>query len=208
MRTLALLLSMASALFADEADAIAARLRTALRQERFQAALEQADAALARFPGDATMRYRRAEAIVGLARDLQRAKGYPAAIARLEPELTDPFLAQAYAEACLWGGQELRGVAHLRASALPVRQRILPEFLLLKQLRRFDELAARAAETGETAWAEWAEERMRLQERLRGRGRRGWIVAAAAFAALVLGALVLLRLAPPRRAQDATRVPS
>jgi hypothetical protein len=184
MRAIALLLLLAAPVVAD--DAAAAR-----------AELAEAEQALAAEPDNALAQRRWAKAARAVARVLQRTEGYQAAIEFLEARLTHPLTVEAYAEACLWGGQEERGVAHLRSSrGVAVRHRIGHELELLGYLRRYDEAARRAREVGWDEGARWAEERAARRARLLGRGVRAYWVAAIGFVVMAAAAVALYFLAP------------
>jgi hypothetical protein len=179
-------------------------VREALDREDHAGALALAEAALETRPGDGLLLYQRAMALVGLARERQREAGHAAAVDLLEGRLDHEVLAFAYGEACAWAGEEERGIAHLRASALPLGERIRPELDLLAHLRRYGEAAERAREAGRAGWppeqvddwAAWAAENAALQGRLEGRARRAGRVAAAAGALVLLLAALLFRFAP------------
>jgi len=196
MRSALALLLLAGLVRADErADERAAeRARAAIAEERFEDAVALCEEALAASPGDGTLLYLRAGARCGVARMLQRARGYDAAIAYLESRLDHPVTAWAYAETCRWAGEEERGIEALRRSALALEDRIHAELDLLSYLRRYDEIAARAEIAGLDRWARWARDEAARQSRVRGYTRRAWLVAALAAAVLLLGAGAALRV--------------
>jgi hypothetical protein len=184
MRAFVLLLALAAAAVAEDGQA-----------ERDE--LAAARKALAAEPGDALLQRRWAKAARAVARVLQRAEGYPAAIEFLEERLTHPLTIEAYGEACLWGGQEARALKRLRdADDIPLRDRIRPELNLLHQLRRYHEAARRAREVGWKEWADWAGEQAAMRDRLLGRGVRAYWVAAIAFVVMAAAATALYFLAP------------
>jgi hypothetical protein len=197
MRVLGMLLLLAAAVRAQDPDRAQERVRALLDREEFPAALERAEAALRQHADHKGLLYQRAQARRGIARDLQRAQGYAAAIDYLERDLSHAVLAVAYAEACKWGGAELRGIDGLRRSTLPLELRLYPELDLLAQLRRYDEIASRAREAGDPEWERWALELAGLRRNLVERAGRGKLVAFAAGAALLMLALLLAtKLAP------------
>jgi hypothetical protein len=136
--------------------------------------------------------YESAKAVVAEAREIRRAKGYVAAIDFLEPRLDHPVIVEAYADCCLWGGEEERGLRGVRGAAVPSKHRLEAEIGLLKRLFRFREAAAVAREHG---WKEaeefWGGEAA-LRDRLAARaGRARWL--AALGTALLLGAWAAVR---------------
>lgn len=162
-----------------------------------RAELAAAAKALAAEPDSALQQRRWAKAVTAVARVIQRGEGYAAAIDFLEERLAHPLTVEAYAEACLWGGQEGRGVARLRAARdVAVEHRIGHEIELLGHLRRYGEAARRAREVGWEAGAVWAEERAAARDRLLGRGVRAWWVAAIGFVVMAAAGLALYFLAP------------
>jgi len=135
------------------------------------------------------------------AQELQRSRGYDAALEFLEPQLTHRKLAVLYADLCAWAGQEERGLQHLARCTVPPHERIQGELYLLSVLQRYDEVARRARDVmGDQAdWApyiKWAEDQAAQRRRLRARTRRGMWVAVAALAVLLAGSAALFRLAP------------
>jgi len=196
---LALLLLAAAALAGEDAAAAAARVRTLLDAGRPVEALPAAEAALAAHPGDKLLSLLRAQATCGIAQELQRAEGYEAAIDWLEPRLDHWVIAEAYANACLWGGEEERGLAGLAACAVPEDQRAGAEMRLLQYLYRYDEAAALARRVGWPEAEAWALEQAAPRARLHARARRALKVALVAGGLLALAAVALYRLAPPAR---------
>ncbi|MFQ5843542.1 MAG: hypothetical protein ACE5JG_00985 [Planctomycetota bacterium] len=193
-----LLLAAAAGAAEDEANA-AARVRAELGPDQFDRALLLADAALRERPGSPVLRGLRAEAVRGIARELQRVEGYDAAVKYLEDHLSHALLAEAYGATCAWAGREERGIRRLRRSVLPVAQRLRPELHLLALLGRYDEAAERAGAAGDGEWEAFARREAALRARLDGRARRGARVALAALAALLGAAALLFRLAPSPR---------
>ncbi|MHC4959537.1 MAG: hypothetical protein ACYTGN_14315 [Planctomycetota bacterium] len=200
MRILAALVVVSAVALADEYEDIVAEV-VAGRLER---ARDLATAHVGRLPADKALRGLRDAIGVALeARDLQRTQGYDAAIARLGNNLDHWLLAEAFAEACRWGGREEHGVQRLRASGLSLEQRIRPELDLLHAMLRFQEMEWRAsAAKAELAqrgvqWAqldEWirvARDELEKRVALRGRGTRaGWLALGGAV--VMLGAWGLL----------------
>jgi len=203
-RALAILLLLpALARAGDDSIERIAAIEAMLDQERFAEALADADRALAEIPDDAELREVRAQAVLGVARDLQRAKGYEAAIDYLEPRLDHALVAYGYGETCFWAGAEERGIRGLRAAPLPVAERIVPEFRLLWALRRYEEAERRAEEIGWTDAAVQARGEEAWQAEVAGRTRTALLVSVAAAAALVAGTALAVRLARPRTAPAA-----
>jgi hypothetical protein len=136
--------------------------------------------------------YEQAKAVCAEAREIRRREGYVKAIEFLEPRLDHPKIVAAYADCCLWAGEEERGLRGLRASKVPANQRAEAEISLLVRLFRYDEAAEVAREHGWTEAAEWWGAAAALRDRLHARARRaGWI--AALGVALLLGAWALMR---------------
>lgn len=181
---------------AEDADA-EVRIRASLNGEEWAKALAQVDAALDHDPSSGVLLRMRAEAHRGVARDLQRTQGYPAAIAYLERHLDHPVTAWAYARTCIWGGEERRGIDGLRESGLPPADTIPGEVELLSQLRRYDEVVQRASllEAEYPAWAhdwtQWAGKAAEQRERLEERARRAAWVTAVGGLVFVGGALLV-----------------
>lgn len=185
MRAVGALLLLAALAAAQEED---------LQAERFERALALAEQKLQTAPKDSRLLELRAKAIRGIARNLQRDRGYSAALRYLEPRLDHWLLAEVYGETCFWAGEERRGLDVLRASSLPVTDRIRPELFLLAKLMRFDEVERRAGEVAATvSWKEltgWQENaglqaalRKRLKERTRRAARVAWVSLATLLAA-------------------------
>jgi len=186
MRVLTVILALAAAVVADDGQAA--------RDE-----LAAAEQALAADPGNALLQRSWAKAARAVARVLQRAEGYPAAMDFLETRLTHALTIEAYGEACLWGGQEERALKRIQAAReIPIRDRIKPELQLLYDLRRYDEAARRAREVGWKEWADWAKKEAAMRDRLLGRGVRAYWVAAIAFVVMAAAALALFVLAPKK----------
>lgn len=136
--------------------------------------------------------YERAKAVCAEAMEIRREKGYHAAIEFLEPRLDHGKVVAAYADCCLWGGEEERGLRGLRASKVPASERAEAEISLLVRLFRYDEAAAVAREHGWTEAAEWWGAAAALRDRLRTRASRAaWIAALGVV--LLLGAWALMR---------------
>ena len=199
MRWLALLPLLSLPALAEDHDG-PDRIRAALNAEDWAAALALTGQALEDEPSAGLLRRLEAEAHRGTARDLQRSQGYGAALDYLETRLNHPVLAWSYARTCLWGGEELRGIEHLRASGLPPGDTIPGELELLSQLRRYDEVVSRASllESDYPAWAgdwiQWAGGEAARRARLERRARRAAWVAAVGGLAFLAGALALFRL--------------
>jgi hypothetical protein len=194
MRSLLLLLLGAAAVLADEA-----AVRAALDREDFAAALAGAEAALKEKPADGPLRYMRAQAIAGVARDLQREKGYAAALDYLEPRLNHPHLIDRFAAICMWAGQEERAIRVVRAAPVDVKDRIVAELEMMRSLGRFEEASRRARAVGwkdaATYYAEIASRRARLAGRAT---RAAWVAAVSGILILAAaGALFILAPASP-----------
>jgi hypothetical protein len=186
MRAAPLLLLLATAALAQE------DVRQALDAQRYSDALALAEAALRAEPQDKLLLDQRAQALCGLARDLRRERGYVAAIDFLETRLDHPRLVSAYADCCMWGSEEERGLRGVRGAGVAAADRLAAEVRLLERLFRFEEAAALARAHGWKEAAEWAGAEAALRERFAARARRaGW--AAAAGVAALLGAWALLR---------------
>lgn len=181
LRGLLVLLVASTAVVADEA-----AVRAALDREDFATALQQAEAALQADPEHGLLRYMRAQAIAGLARDLQRTEGYLAALDYLEPRLDHAHLTDRFAEICMWAGEEERAIRALRASPVALPDRIRSELEMMRSLGRFEDAARRAAAVGWDEAAKYYDEVARHRARLTGRARR------AVWVALVGGLLILL----------------
>jgi hypothetical protein len=138
--------------------------------------------------------YEHAQAVCAEARELRRAGGYAKAIEFLETRLDHPLVLKAYANCCLWGGEEERGLRGLRRGAVPESDRIEAEARLLGRLFRYREAAALARKHG---WKEgeesWGAEAA-LRERLAAREALGAKAAGAGLVAL-LALWALLRRA-------------
>ena len=130
--------------------------------------------------------YEHAKAVCAEARELRRAKGYAAAIDFLETRLDHTLVLRAYADCCLWGGEEERGLRGLRGAALPAKDRAEAEIRLLVRLFRHREAAAVAREHGWTEASAWWGAEAALRDRLAARERRGAKAAAAGFVALLV----------------------
>lgn len=191
LRGLVVLLLAAAGALADEA-----AVRAALDREDFAAALEQAEAALRATPKSGLLRYMRAQAIAGLARDLQRREGYAAALDYLEPRLDHAHLTDRFAEICMWSGEEERGIRALRGSPVALRDRIRAELELMRSLGRFEDAAQRAAAVGWDDAAKYYAEVARHRTRLRGRARRAVWVALVGALGILAAAAALFMLAP------------
>jgi len=138
----------------------------------------------------------RAEALREEVRQIQRARGYAAAIDHLEPRVDHALLVQTYGDLCVWAGEEERGLRHLSTCAVPPLERLQTELWLLVCLGRYAEAADRAEAAKWTEWVAYARGEAALRERLSGRCRRALWTAAAALLVLALAALSLFRLAP------------
>lgn len=136
--------------------------------------------------------YERAKEVCAEAREIRRAQGYAKAIAFLETRLDHIAIVEAYADCCLWGGEEERGLRGIRAAKVPPKQRVEAEIGLLKRLFRFREAAAVAGEHG---WKEaedhWGAQAA-LRDRLAARASRAKGLAALGLGLLV-GAWALVR---------------
>jgi len=129
------------------------------------------------------------------AREIRRESGYGAAIDYLERRLETPAALDAYADCCLWGGEEERGLRGLRASTVPARERAEAEIRLLVRLFRHREAAEVAGANGWKEAEEWWGGEAALRDRLEARAHRArWL--AALLALLLLGAWALLRRWP------------
>ena len=196
MRTVAVVFLLALCCRAEEWE----DLRAAVDAERYEEALRLADAVPETDPSrDGTLAWLRAKAVVGVARDLQRAKGYPAALDFLEGHLDHEWSAFWYGRTCAWAGAERRGIAALRASKLEPVLRLEAELSLLLLLRRYEELIDRARAIGgeeAASWMEWAGKEAALRDRLAGRAKRAWGTLAGAL--LLFGGAVgaLFRFSP------------
>ncbi len=135
-------------------------------------------------------------------REVQQEEGYEVALQLLEGKLDHPSLVVTYGDLCVWSGQEERGLRHLAESGLAPAERLRTELWLLSCLGRYREAEERARAAGWGEWVEWARREAGLRERIAGRTRRAFAVAATTFALLALGVALLFRLAPraPARA--------
>jgi hypothetical protein len=203
VRGLVFLLLCAASALADEA-----AVREALDREDYAAALERADAALKESPASGPLRYMRAQAIAGIAQERQRAQGYAAALDYLEPHLDHRHLTDRFADICMWAGQEERAIRALRASPVPLRDRIKAELDMMRSLARYEEAARRARAVGWEEAAEYYAGIAGYRARLEGRARRaGWVAAVGGLVILAAaGALFILAPAapPPASRPDAS----
>ena len=203
MRCLSLLLLAAAAAFADEA-----AVREALEREDFGVALTRAEAALkevSREEAKGPLRYMRAQAVAGLARDLQRAEGYAAALDYLEPRLDHPHLTDRFAATCMWAGQEERAIRALRASPVALRDRIRAELEMMRSLGRFEAASQRARAVGWNEAAKYYAEVADHRARLKGRARRAVWVALVGGLLILAAAGALFILAPALPPPPASR---
>jgi hypothetical protein len=191
MRRLALLLLCSAAAIADEG-----AVREALDREDFETALARAESALREAPASGPLRYMHAQAVVGIARDLQRAEGYAPALDYLEPRLTHPHVTDRFAETCMWAGQEERAIRALRASPVALRDRIWMELQMMRSLGRFEEASRRARAVGWEEAAKMFGDVAAYRGRLAGRAARAMWVAVAACVAILVAAAALFILAP------------
>ncbi len=138
--------------------------------------------------------YERAKAVCAEAREIRRAQGYGKAIEFLEPRLDHPVIVKEYADCCLWGGEEERGLRGIRGAAVPAKHRLEAEIGLLKRLFRFREAAEVARGHGwREAEAFWGAEAA-LRDRLHARaGRARWLAAAGVLSLLGFWAVVRRR---------------
>jgi hypothetical protein len=141
----------------------------------------------------------RAQAIAGLARDLQRAQGYAAALDYLEPRLNHPHLTDRFGDICMWAGQEERAIRALRASPVALRDRIRAELEMMRSLGRFEEASRRARAVGWEDAATYYGKTASRRARLAGRATRAvWVAAVGGFLILAAaGALFILAPAVP-----------
>ena len=191
MRGLTVVLVLALAALADEG-----AVREALDSEDFETALARAETLLKKTPDHGPLRYMRAQAIAGIARDLQRTEGYAAALDYLEPRLTHPHLTDRFAETCLWAGQEERAIRALRASSVALRDRIRMELEMMRSLGRFEEASERARAVGWDEAAVIYGEDAAYRARLASRATRAVWVAVAAGVVILAAAAALFSLAP------------
>jgi hypothetical protein len=155
--------------------------------------------------------YERARAVCDEARALRRAKGFAAAIDFLETRLDHPRVLHAYADCCLWGGEEERGLLGIGRASVGEADRLAAEVRLLVALYRYPEAAERArrlAATGPREHAEWArgeiafaESAAALRERLSARATRAAWAAAMGVAALLVAWALLRRTPAPASAR-------
>jgi len=131
-----------------------------------------------------------------LVREVQQGQGYEVALHLLEGRIDHPSLIVTYGDLCVWSGQEERGLRHLAASGIAPLERLRTELWLLSCLGRYREAERRARAAGWGEWEEWARREAELRERIAGRTRRAFAVAAATLVALALAVALLLRLAP------------
>ncbi|MHC4548118.1 MAG: hypothetical protein ACYTEZ_05010 [Planctomycetota bacterium] len=200
MKPLLVLLVLAAATLADEA-----AVRAALDREDFAAALRLSESALQGHPDDGKLRYLRAQALAGLARDRQRERGYAAALDFLESRLTHPVVTDAFAETCLWAGEEERALRALRASEVALADRIRMELEMLRSLGRFRGAERRAREVGWPEAEAWYRKKAAYRERLAGRARRAaWVAVGAGLTILAAAAVLFMRAPPPARRPGGT----
>jgi hypothetical protein len=198
-----LLLLLPAAALADEA-----AVREALEREDFGVALTRAEAALKEVSAEDSkgpLRYMRAQAVAGLARDLQRSEGYAAALDYLEPRLDHPHLTDRFAEICLWAGQEERAIRVLRASPVALRDRIRAELEMMRSLGRFEEASRRARAVGWEEAAKYYGEVASHRARLTGRVQRAVWVAVVGGLLILAAAGALFILAPAARPPPSSR---
>lgn len=175
-------LLLALSLFASNLD----RAQELIENEEFAPALELLESG----EGD-RFRELRNRAIRGVSRDLQRERGYDAAVDYLEQHLETRFLVAHYVEACLWSGQEERALATIRALPDAFRHECAyAEFQIHYARLDFEALEKRANEVNWTEWAEFAREQRELREGFVYRTERAWTVFWGALAGM--GALFTL----------------
>jgi hypothetical protein len=132
-------------------------------------------------------------------RALQRARGYEAALAHLEANLTSWKVADHYVRVCAWAGEEDRGLRALTSAPLPRAQADWARSELLALALRYDEAAEVGRQAGRPAdWVRWAEARAAQRARLLARGRRAGIMGALAFAAFAAAGAAAFRSGRPR----------
>ena len=186
MRLLLALIALCATAFPQgDAGETVRKIKDLIQEERYADALAGATQALLAKPNSVVLLDQRALAIRGIARDLQRAEGYTAAVRYLEQNLTHWKLAEAFGETCLWSGREEHGLATLRACNLTLMARIVPELTLLARLHRYDEVIARANEAKQSMdwkaldrWVVYGKREAELRANLNGQKERARAVAS------------------------------
>ena len=174
------------------------RAEALLEQELFEPALRAIEEADRADPRWAPARDR---AVQGMARDLQRAEGYDAALRFLEERLESRAIIDCYTETCIWAGEEPRGLDRVRRlDPALAHAGSYAEFQLLWARLDFAAIERRAREVDWPEWEQWAREQQAKRDRFASRAARAWWVALGAAALLAGGCAILFRLAGRRPA--------
>ncbi len=132
------------------------------------------------------------DAVRGVARDLQRERGYPAALDLFEQHLVTNVIVDYYVETCICAGAEERGLRHIAALPQPLRNlSARAEFNLHWARLDFAAMEKRAREVKWPKWIKFAVEQQEMRKRLDSRRQRGWMVALLGSLALVGGTLLV-----------------
>ena len=130
------------------------------------------------------------DAVRGVARDIQRERGYPAALDLFEQHLVTNMIVDYYVETCICAGAEERGLRHVAALPEPLRGlSARAEFNLHWARLDFAAMEKRAREVKWPKWIKYAVQQQEMRKRLDSRRQRGWIVALLGSLALVGGTL-------------------
>jgi len=130
------------------------------------------------------------DAVRGVARDLQRERGYPAALDLFEQHLVTNVIVDYYVETCICAGAEERGLRHIAALPQPLRDlSSRAEFNLHWARLDFAAMEKRAREVKWPQWIQFAVGQQEMRKRLDSRRQRGWMVALLGSLALVGGTL-------------------
>ena len=135
------------------------------------------------------------DALRGVARDVQRVRGYAAALEFLEQHLDSRSIIADYVETCIWAGDEERGLRTIAALPQPLRDRCAhSEFQLHYKRLDFAALERRAREVKWQSWIDFASKERKLRERFDDRRTRAIWVAVIGSLVIALGGWGVVRL--------------
>ncbi len=181
----------------DERDRALRELGDLVSTGHYEQAVQAADRALAAGDDREIVKKYKGEALLGLARRIQRRTSHRAAAEFLEKHLDHGLTAWGFSVAALGAGMEIKAAKTLRRAGVGQTH----EIDLLAARGRLDEALSRAEQYGDKRWIGWLNKRIALRERLLARGRLAWKVTAAALAIMAALAAVLWRLAPSKSAK-------
>lgn len=163
-----------------------------IENEKFVAAMRTLETPMANPDADDELLLIWGDALRGVARDLQRERGYPAALDLFEQHLVTNVIVDYYVETCICAGAEERGLRHLAALPQPLRNlSSRAEFNLHWARLDFAAMEKRAREVKWPKWIKFAVEQQEMRKRLDSRRQRGWMVALLGSLALVGGTLLV-----------------